>query len=40
MQNGMNFGYDQKTELVLHICKWVHAAIKILFSAKMTLKFV
>ncbi len=35
-EKGMGLACGQKPELVLNICKWVRAAVKIPFFAKMT----
>lgn len=35
-EKGMGLACGQKPDLVLNICKWVRAAIKIPFFAKMT----
>jgi dihydropyrimidine dehydrogenase (NADP+) len=35
-EKGMGLACGQKADLVLNICKWVRAAVKIPFFAKMT----
>ena len=36
VRKGMGLACGQKPDLVLNICKWVRAAVKIPFFAKMT----